>query len=67
MKTDPSIPPPTSMAVARRQVWLDHLVTLSDDKFTIPGTSIRFGLDAILGFLLPELGDSITGLLGGSC
>jgi hypothetical protein len=48
-----------------RQPWLDRLVTLSDDQFVIPGTNIRFGLDAVIGFILPELGDSITGLLGG--
>lgn len=52
------------MSIARRQVWLDRLVTLTDDQFTIPGTKIRFGLDAILGFILPQLGDSITGVLG---
>jgi hypothetical protein len=53
------------MSMVRRQPWLDRFVMLADDKFTIPGTNIRFGFDAVLGFLLPELGDGITALLGG--
>lgn len=51
--------------MTRRQPWLDRLVTLSDDQFRIPGTNIRFGLDPVLGLLLPQLGDGITGVLGG--
>jgi Domain of unknown function (DUF4112) len=53
------------MSMVRRQPWLDRLVTLADDQFTLPGTNIRFGLDAIVGFLMPEFGDGITALLGG--
>ena len=37
---------------------LSHLL---DDCFRIPGTSIRFGIDGIIG-LVPGLGDIITGL-----
>jgi hypothetical protein len=40
---------------------LDFLAGLLDDRFRIPGTSIRFGLDAVIG-LVPGLGDLITGL-----
>lgn len=34
---------------------------LLDSKFKIPGTSIRFGIDPILG-LIPGAGDLLTGL-----
>lgn len=40
---------------------LDGLATLMDSQFRIPGTSIRFGIDAIIG-LIPGIGD-IGGLL----
>lgn len=40
---------------------LDLLAHLLDDWFRIPGTSIRFGLDGIIG-LVPWLGDVIAGL-----
>ena len=46
--------------------WLDdeHLDTLShvlDDWFRIPGTSIRFGLEGIVG-LIPGVGDVMHGV-----
>jgi hypothetical protein len=41
---------------------LDQLASLLDDMFQLPGTRIRFGLDAIIG-LIPGLGDLITGAL----
>ena len=40
---------------------LDMLAHLLDDWFRIPGTSIRFGLDGIIG-LIPGLGDILAGL-----
>ena len=40
---------------------LDLLAHVLDDWFRIPGTSIRFGLDGIIG-LVPGLGDIIGGL-----
>jgi hypothetical protein len=42
--------------------WALTLVRLLDDALTIPGTRIGIGLDAILGFLFPGLGDAATGL-----
>ena len=39
---------------------LRGLATVLDDAVRIPGTNIRFGLDALLG-LLPGAGDAITG------
>lgn len=41
---------------------LEHLASLLDDIFRIPGTPIRFGLDPLIG-LVPGLGDVITGLM----
>jgi len=35
---------------------LDRLATLLDDRFTIPGTDWRVGIDAIIG-LIPGVGD----------
>src|SRR5215469_14421623 len=40
---------------------LDLLAHLLDDWFKIPGTSIRFGLDGIIG-LVPWMGDVLAGL-----
>ena len=42
--------------------WAEQLVRLLDDGLTIPGTRIGVGLDALLGFFLPTLGDALTGL-----
>ena len=42
--------------------WAKTLVRLLDDAVTIPGTRIGVGLDAILGFIFPTLGDAATGL-----
>ncbi len=41
---------------------LDLLAHLLDDWLRIPGTSIRFGLDAIIG-LVPGLGDVLVGIV----
>jgi hypothetical protein len=40
---------------------LDSLAHLLDDCFRIPGTSVRFGIDGIVG-LIPAIGDVLTGL-----
>lgn len=46
--------------------WLDTATQLLDNRFRIPGTDIRFGLDFLIG-LVPGIGDiaslSISGLL----
>lgn len=42
--------------------WAKSLVRILDDAVTIPGTRVGVGLDAILGFLFPTLGDAATGL-----
>jgi hypothetical protein len=46
-------------ATARR---LERLAWLMDRAFTIPGTRVSFGLDALLG-LLPVGGDLLTGVV----
>jgi hypothetical protein len=38
---------------------IDALSRLLDTAFVIPGTNIRFGLDALIG-LIPGIGDAIT-------
>lgn len=42
-----------------RLAQIEFLTRLLDDRFRIPGTSIRFGLDGIVG-LVPGLGDAAT-------
>ena len=67
---EPDILPPISRSLPPRarvgsHVFanenLDLLAHLLDDWFRIPGTSIRFGLDGIIG-LVPWLGDVLAGL-----
>ncbi len=43
--------------------WTRRLSRLLDGAIRIPGTEWRIGLDPILGVLLPELGDALTGVL----
>jgi hypothetical protein len=38
---------------------IDALATLLDTALVIPGTGVRFGLDALIG-LFPGIGDAIT-------
>ena len=69
-QTGPEILPPQSMEMQSRTRLghglftdenLDLLAHLLDDWFRIPGTSIRFGLDGIIG-LVPGFGDILAGL-----
>jgi hypothetical protein len=48
----------TAQSVTR----LEALARLMDGAFVLPGTSIRLGLDAIIG-LVPVAGDLISGLI----
>ena len=43
---------------------LDRLATLLDTALALPGTNIRFGIDALVG-LVPGIGDLITTALSG--
>jgi hypothetical protein len=47
---------------AERIARLDALATLLDSAILIPGTNVRFGLDAVIG-LVPGIGDAITTML----
>jgi len=40
---------------------LDYIAALLDDIFRIPGTQIRFGLDALIGWV-PGIGDAMAGI-----
>jgi hypothetical protein len=40
---------------------LDYVAALLDDMFRIPGTRIRFGLDALIGWV-PGIGDAMTAI-----
>jgi hypothetical protein len=40
---------------------LDYIAALLDDMWRIPGTRIRFGLDAIIGWI-PAIGDAMAGI-----
>ncbi len=53
------VDPERSISKLRR--WAEHLVTWLDDRFRIPGTDIRFGLDPIIGIFFPGAGDAVTG------
>jgi hypothetical protein len=44
---------------AERLARLDMLANLLDTALVIPGTGIRFGIDAIVG-LVPGIGDALT-------
>lgn len=58
-------PPAPAARVAEEeqpvQPWAEKVVRLLDDGLRIPGTELRFGLDGILGLILPGAGDVLTG------
>jgi hypothetical protein len=47
------------MSNAERLAQVRMLARILDDRFAIPGTSIRFGWDSVLGFV-PGVGDALT-------
>jgi hypothetical protein len=47
---------------ARQVEELERLASWMDDRFVIPGTGIRFGLDPVLG-LIPGIGDTAASLI----
>jgi uncharacterized protein DUF4112 len=58
----PKPQPEGRLETEQTPAWANQLVRLMDDGLTIPGTRIGVGLDAVLGFLFPTLGDAVTGL-----
>ncbi len=45
---------------AQLEPWAERLAYYLDDWIRIPGTNVRFGLDALVG-LVPGVGDLVTG------
>jgi hypothetical protein len=62
MVQSPRPGPPNEPGSTQTPPWAHTLVRLLDDGLTIPGTRIGIGLDALLGFFFPTLGDAATGL-----
>lgn len=54
--------PPVRAEHAATLAELDRMARLLDSRWRIPGTQIRFGVDAVAG-LIPGLGDAATGLV----
>jgi hypothetical protein len=50
------------LATRSTPAWAEKLVRALDDGIRIPGTRIRFGLDPLIGFFLPAVGDAATGV-----
>jgi len=55
------VPPLPGNAERRRVQALQRWAGILDAAFRIPGTQIRFGLDALIG-LVPGAGDAVAGL-----
>jgi hypothetical protein len=56
-----ALTPEAKKALAKELApWAERLVFLLDEWIRIPGTNIRFGLDALVG-LVPGVGDVVTG------
>jgi len=45
--------------------WIDRFSELLDSRFRIPGTRIRFGVDAVIG-LVPYVGDVVSFAMSGT-
>jgi hypothetical protein len=43
----------------RELKWIEQVINVMDNRFRVPGTNIRFGLDPIIG-LLPVVGEVVT-------
>lgn len=49
--------------VERRVERVRRFAALLDDKYAVPGTRLRFGLDSLVG-LVPGVGDAATAIAG---
>ena len=65
MSDDERRPRALTPEVARRLEALRSLQGWLDDAFRVPGTSLRFGWDPLIG-LLPWVGDVLTALMSGA-
>ena len=48
--------------LSKLPAWAETLTRWLDDLVRIPGTKIGFGLDGLLGLLVPGAGDAVTGI-----
>jgi hypothetical protein len=58
------VPDRSSTLVASRTARLDTLARLLDSALALPGTNVRFGLDAVIG-LVPGIGDLAGAAIAG--
>ena len=58
----PQSPPPKAPGETNTPAWAATLVRVLDDGLRVPGTRIGIGLDALLGFLFPVVGDAATAI-----
>ena len=63
MRSSSKAKPPASSSDAAPRLFARFLAELLDQRFTIPGTSIRIGLDPLIG-LIPGIGDTLANLAG---
>jgi hypothetical protein len=54
--------PQSLLTREQRVARIDALAQLLDTAFLIPGTNIRFGVDAVIG-LVPGIGDVVTAIM----
>lgn len=47
----------------KRRQRLEAIAEMLDDRFRVPGTNLRFGLDGVIG-LVPGIGDTVTTAIG---
>jgi hypothetical protein len=52
--------PETQTTSVPAPLWAERVVRLLDDQFALPGTKVRFGVDSLLGLLVPGAGDVVT-------
>lgn len=57
-----ALQPPAAGGPSAAPPWVHALVRLMDEAIPIPGTKIRIGWDAIIGFLFPGVGDAASAL-----
>jgi hypothetical protein len=62
-KPDPQLPQARAPEAALVPEWARQLSRLLDSAIRVPGTDLSFGLDPLIGALLPEAGDAISALL----
>lgn len=54
---------PQQQQIDQRLARIRKMASLLDDRYRVPGTSIRFGLDSLIG-LFPGVGDAVTTIAG---